>query len=365
VIALPSRSSVPRFDVGGPAIIGDLAVVASSQFGFLAFDYRSGQLAWARAAGAHVAPPLIVDGTAPPFGGAAGQAPVPAVDDQLALIGECASEADVPAGERLLGCLRIVTRSGADQALVAIHGRARDVDDFAREPGTQHTWSAAPHAIRWKRGERAVDVDTLTGVATAAPADDPPLVVRYKGHVWQIARDASGAIVAREPTGAPGAQHGHEAWRTEHPYSAIVGAVYLPGQSPMVRVSNAGAFRGEAELTLLDIDATGSLHGQVAFPVPGIGLLAHAIDSVGNTALAVRLDASLERDFIVGYAANALLMWVYPLPRMPRADPIGIAVAPDAVVVFHDGDTLTVLPELSAPPTAPGAVAPPWENPTP
>ena len=38
-------------------------------------------------------------------------------------------------------------------------------------------------------------------------------------------------------------------------------------------------------------------------------------------------------------------------------DPVGVAIAPDAVVVFHDGDTLTILPELSAPPTAPGAVA--------
>ena len=26
-------------------------------------------------------------------------------------------------------------------------------------------------------------------------------------------------------------------------------------------------------------------------------------------------------DLIVGYAANALMMWVYPLPVMPRACP--------------------------------------------
>jgi hypothetical protein len=58
-------------------------------------------------------------------------------------------------------------------------------------------------------------------------------------------------------------------------------------------------------------------------------------------------------------------MWAYPLPRMPRADPIGLAVVPDAVLVFHDGDTLTVLPELSAPPTAPGAARLPLENSTP
>jgi hypothetical protein len=58
-------------------------------------------------------------------------------------------------------------------------------------------------------------------------------------------------------------------------------------------------------------------------------------------------------------------MWTYQLPQLPRPDPVGIAIANDAVVVFHDGDTLTVLPELSAPPTAPGAVRAPSEIATP
>jgi hypothetical protein len=60
-----------------------------------------------------------------------------------------------------------------------------------------------------------------------------------------------------------------------------------------------------------------------------------------------------------------MVMWVYPLPEQPRPDPVGVAVAPDAVIVFHDGDTFTVLPELSAPPTAPGAGRAPSRNPTP
>jgi hypothetical protein len=58
-------------------------------------------------------------------------------------------------------------------------------------------------------------------------------------------------------------------------------------------------------------------------------------------------------------------MYVYPLPEVPRADPVGVAVAPDAVLVFHDGDAFTVLPELSSPPTAPGAPRPASKNPTP
>jgi len=133
----------------------------------------------------------------------------------------------------------------------------------------------------------------------------------------------------------------------------------------MVRLTSIGVFAGVAELNLLDMDATGSLHGQAAFPVPAISALGHAIDAVGNTAIAVRMDSSLRHDFIVAYAANALLMYVYPLPEIPRADPVGVAIAPDAVLVFHDGDTFTVLPELSAPPTAPGATHVPSQNPTP
>ena len=122
---------------------------------------------------------------------------------------------------------------------------------------------------------------------------------------------------------------------------------------------------GAHEIHLFDVDATGSLHATAARPTPGIALLGWGTSSIGDAAIAVRMDRSIRRDFVVGYAANAMLMWVYPLPEVPRADPVGVAVAPEAVIVFHDGDTVTILPELSAPPTAPGASRAPSENPTP
>jgi hypothetical protein len=327
-LALPVDRKLPRGDIGGPTVAGDVAVVSSSQFGFVAVDYHSGKIAWRKPAGARVAPPLAVGGT-------------------LLLIADC-PDSDV-------GCLRVVTPTGADLSYVAIRGR--DLGPFALEPGAQRVWSSGARTITWRRGDRAVTLDVLTGAATPAAVTDPPLVVHYKDRTWQIARTEDGKIAGRE--------HGRETWRTQRPYTALVGAVYLPGQAPMVRVSNSGHYGRHAEMLLYDIDATGSLHGQVAFPVPGIGVLGSAVDAVGDTALAIRLDASLERDFIVGYAANALLMWVYPLPREPRADPIGLAVAPDAVLVLDRGETFTVLPEVSAPPTAPGAARPPSENPTP
>ncbi|HEX3761905.1 MAG TPA: hypothetical protein VHW23_24565 [Kofleriaceae bacterium] len=333
VIALPARPDVPRFDVGGPAIAGDVAIVSSSQLGFAAVDWRRGAVVWSRPAGLHVAPPIDS-----PQG--------------VILISDCTSSIDVP--DVLLGCIRVVTASGIDQGYAAIHGKR--VEAFAGSPGTQDVWLDGDRAVRWRRGDQAVSVDLITGVATPASTAAPPLRVRYRTHTWEISRTEQ-AIVARE--------HGKLAWQTRRPYTALLGAVYLADLAPMVRVASVGVFGGWAELNLLDIDATGSMHGQAAFPVPAISTLGHAVDAVGDTAIAVRMDASLHHDFIVGYAANALLMYVYPLPEIPRADPVGVAIAPDAVLVFHDGDTFTVLPQLSSPPTAPGAPRPASQNPTP
>jgi len=333
VIGLPARPDVPRFDVGGPVIAGDVAVVSSSQFGFAAVDWRRGQLLWTKPAGLHVAPPI-----------ARGQTAI--------LIGDCENPPDVP--DTLLGCLRVVTASGADQGYAAIHGRR--VDAFVTAPGPQEVWLDGDRTVRWRRGEAAVSVDLITGLAKPTVFEPPPIHVVYRTHAWDITRTDE-RIIAREK--------GKLAWQTQHAYTAVLGAVYLPELAPMLRVANLGSLAGVPELNLLDIDATGSLHGQVSFPVPGLSLLGAAIDAIGNTAIAVRMDTSLRHDFVVGYAANAFLVYVYPLPEVPRTDPVGVAVAPDGVLVFHDGDTFTVLPELSSPPTAPGAPQPPSQNPTP
>ena len=334
VIALPVKLDVPRFTVGGPVLVGGIAVVSSSQFGVIAIDYASGHIAWNKPAGARVAPPYVSEGN-------------------FVLIGECVNPPEVKPGETLLGCMRVVTPAGADVAYVAIHGK--QVAEFAGATGEQRVY-ASDKGLVWLRGDHAVAIDPMSGVATPAPAVPPPVVISYKEKTWRIRRTDDGIIAAE----------GKPAWRTERGYGALLGGVYIPGQSPLVRLASAIRHEGKPELLVFDIYATGSLHGQVSMnPAPGIGIIGHGIDSVGDVALAVRLDTSLERDYIAGYAANALLVWTYALPRMPRADPVGIAVAHDAVVVFHDGDTFTVLPELSAPPTAPGAVRAPSENTTP
>jgi hypothetical protein len=337
VITLPARRTAPLFHVGGPVLAGDIAIVSSSQLGFAAIAYRTGQLMWTKPAGSKVAPPLVRG-------------------DDVILIGDCVNPPDVPAKELLLACLRVVTREGTDRAYVAVRGTPDKVGDFAASPGAQRVW-ATDAGILWRRGDQMIAIDPITGVAKGVPVAEPPLAIADKKRSWQIVRTEAGIIEARSKD---------KPWKTEQTYDPLIGAVYIPGQTPMVRVANAVMHEGRPEILLYDIDATGSLNGQVSLnPVPGIAITGHAINSVGDTALVIRLDTSLQRDFIAGYAANALLMWTFQLPELPRPDPIGVAIARDAVLVFHDGDTLTVLPELSAPPTAPGAVKPPSENATP
>ena len=238
MIALPVRPDVPRFDVGGPTIAaGDVAIVSSSQLGFAAVDWRRGALVWTRPAGLHVAPPVVG-----PLG--------------VILISDCTAPVEV--ADTLLGCIRVVSASGIDQGYAAIHGER--VAAFAASPGTQDVWLVGDRTVRWRRGDQAVAVDLITGVATPAPTAAPPIRVAYRTHTWDISRTEQ-AIVARE--------RGKVAWQTRRPYTALLGAVYLADLAPMVRVASIGVFGGWAEMNLLDIDATGSLHGQAAFPVPG------------------------------------------------------------------------------------------------
>ena len=169
VVALPVKPGVPRFDLGGPVVLGDVAVVASSQFGFLGVDYHDGHIAWTKPAGEHIAPPVVTGGS-------------------VALVGDCLDAQ--PVHDVLLGCVRIVTATGADQGYLAVHGKG--LEAFASEPGEPHTWAIGDHAIRWRRGDAAVDVDLMTGLAKPAPAQEPAVVVSYKQKTYAITQDEDG-----------------------------------------------------------------------------------------------------------------------------------------------------------------------------
>lgn len=324
-VALPAKSDTPRFETVGPVLAGDdLAIVGSSQFGFAAIDLAAAKLAWVKPAGLHVAPPIVGDAS-------------------VYLIGDCVSPPAVT--DKLYGCLRTVTKAGADESYVAIHGSGA-----FDEPGTSRTWLDGDRLV-WRRGEQTLAIDPLTGAATPWKPPPPPLHVVYKDRAWDVTFEDR-KIIAR--TG------GKLAWQTERRYDAFVGAVYLDGQAPMLRVASTSRFGGEADVNVFDVDATGSLHGTVAFPVPGVEVVASGIDAAGDATLAIALDE--RRTYLVGFAATAAILWAYPLPAIPRADPIGIAATQAAVVAFHDGDTVTILPAPLANAAAPGA---PLQKPAP
>jgi len=230
VIAIPSKQDLPRFTTGGPVLMGDLALISSSQFGFAAVDFRRGQIAWTKPAGSHVAPPIAVDGNA-------------------VLIGSCLNPPTIPAGETLLGCMRVVSPTGIDQAYLAIRGKT--VAAFDGAAGDQRVWST-PAGLVWRRGDQAVSIDMLSGVAKSVPAEDPPISITYKDRRWDIRRTEDGIIDAK----------GKPNWHTERPYSRLIGAIYIPGQSPLVRAASATMHGGEHEILIFDIDATGSPHGE-------------------------------------------------------------------------------------------------------
>ncbi|MCW5805972.1 MAG: hypothetical protein KIT31_26640 [Deltaproteobacteria bacterium] len=272
-IALPVGDG-PRFEVAGPVIAGDLAIVASSQLGFCAVDWRTGRTAWTKRTGEHVAPPL-------------------AHRRGVVLIAQCAKPVELRPGERLLGCVRVVGVDGEDASHVAIRGAEGATDDFAGARGAQAVWVDAQDQrrlrtngrsvdvddgehVRWRRGDQTIVINVDTGAAV--PADGGP-----PSDGWTVAQE-DGALVARS-------------------------------------VRRPAAVR----------------------TLPGIGVLGVA-DATGAGAVAVRLDSSLEHDYVAALTPDATVAWVWPLPAIARPDPVGVAVAPDAVVVFHDGDTVTVLP---------------------
>jgi hypothetical protein len=300
-ITIPTTK--PRGDEVGPTIAGDIAIVGGSGFGFAAIDYVRGGIAWTKPAGAHLAPPLVHDST-------------------ILLVSDCERFVPVPDGELLLGCLRVVTTTGADQTLLPIHGKG--LEAFAADTGPQALYDD----LRWVRGTHAVTIDLFTGAAKAASAVAPPLRVTYRGTKFEIALEG-GRVVAR----------GKKAWQTEHRYTAITGVVWAD-RSPLLRIVNLGAYAGAPEAHVIDMDATGSLRATVARPTPATVLLGYATNH--DTALALRGEV----DFIAAYAETARLVYVHALPRTSRTR-VGVAVTEEAVVVFFDGASISVLPKIS------------------
>ncbi len=321
LIKVPVHADQPRFDVVGPVVVGDLAVVGSSQFGFAAIRWSDGSTAWTKPTGLHLAPPLVLD-------------------DNVLLIADCAKAPVIDESQVLLGCLRTVSGTGNDLSLAAIVAPPELAEAFAGTTGPSRVWAIATTRIAWQRGDVTLEFDPLAPRAKRSAATAPSITATIN-KVALTFKQTDEAVLALD-------DKGKEQWRVGGRFAAVLGIVQgAAHESPMLRVARIGTrFNPRGEIDVLDIDATGSRHGQAAFPTPGIALLGTAVAADGACALASRVDTTLTHDLIVTYDAQARQRWVYALPEIPRADPVGLAIVRDGVLAFFDGDTVAVLPKM-------------------
>jgi hypothetical protein len=334
VILLTAPINVPQFSIVGPVVDDDIALIGSSQLGFAALRWRDGSIAWSKLGGMHLAPPLMMQGS-------------------WQLISDCPRPVDAVDDQVILGCLRTVTREGIDLSLMPIVGARAELSEFAETSGPQQTWMidrssrSGPVMLGWQRGETAVSIDSVTGKASITSRRANEIYANIKGEQVKFALEEE-QLVARRVNVIQGSERGPELWRLNDRFVAVVGVIGGSRyEAPMVRLVRIGTrLNPRGEIDLLDVDATGSNHGQAAFPTPGIALLGRHSSTDGATALAVRVDTSLQHDLVIGYSATAERRWAFALPEIPRADPVGVAVTGDAVLIFHDGNRVSILPTL-------------------
>ncbi|MEZ4366276.1 MAG: hypothetical protein R2939_08295 [Kofleriaceae bacterium] len=318
-LTLPTDGRRPRLSVVGPVVVGEVAVVGGSQLGFTAIELGSGELRWTLPTGLRAVTPLR-------WG------------DELLLVDDCAEAPTVIATDRVLGCYRIVSADGAVVAAGTVVGARGDIDVFAGARGDSFLVAdGAPGVVRWQRGDAAVTFAVDDGRARASAARPRTVRATWRERSWDLGLEDE-VLVARAPDGAV-------AWRIDATTAAVLGVIPAAGhEAPMVRVARIGGLSGRGMVGVLDVDATGSRHGQAAFPLPGISILASAMADDGTTALATRVDASLSRDVVALLDRRGAVAWVWPLPHREHVEPLGVAVADEVVLVFHDGDQLTWLP---------------------
>jgi len=217
-------------------------------------------------------------------------------------------------------------------------------------------------AVRWRRGDQALSIELMTGARRRRASRRRPLAVAYKDRRWEIEHVDGRIHRARKPKAAKAASPGAPRTPTR-PCSGPSGC-RTPARAAESPPSAAAIRLRSSASSTLERDRA-RFNSANARPIRHRAL-AGASSSVGEHGDRVRSTRSLRRDFIAGYAANAMIIGRYPLPEQGRPIRSASAVAPDAVVVFHDGDTVTILPRaVGASYGARARCATPSENPTP
>ncbi len=125
---------------------------------------------------------------------------------------------------------------------------------------------------------------------------------------------------------------------------ATVPGTLAPGPRPQTVI--AVDQRGGIGPVIVDLSIASIVHA--GDRVPAVQVLSAATGAAGDMALALRLDGSLMNDEVAYFDAKGALIWRWPLPRpqKPRLEPVGLALVPDGVVVFWEGNRLAKLPTV-------------------
>ncbi|HPH70332.1 MAG TPA: hypothetical protein PLF40_31495, partial [Kofleriaceae bacterium] len=198
LIKVPVHADQPRFDVVGPVVVGDLAVVGSSQFGFAAIRWSDGSTAWTKPTGLHLAPPLVLD-------------------DNVLLIADCAKAPVIDESQVLLGCLRTVSGTGNDLSLAAIVAPPELAEAFAGTTGPSRVWAIAPTKIAWQRGDVTLEFDPLAPRAKRSAATAPSITATIN-KVALTFKQTDEAVLALD-------DKGKEQWRVGGRFAAVLGIV--------------------------------------------------------------------------------------------------------------------------------------------
>jgi len=312
---------VPAIDVHGPLIVEGMAIVAGSAIGVVGVELGKGEVSWRRAAGTRVG--------------------VAVVAGKVVAAGDCTIPID---GDDVIGCYEVLDArrpavygygSIVSEAALGAGPTRLAVEGDALHLGREDAW------VRWQLGDpprgevRAQPVDRRQVPPTAG---EPRLTVG-EGDAQVDAWIVDDVLELRH--------HRPDVMSSRSAVKDIAGS---PGALHLLVDGRVRAFRlvaGEAALQPVLMDVAAIDWTDLGAKVPGIDLLA-AAQSERGYAIAVRLDASLQHDYVARFAADGTPVWVYPLPPPPgggRALPVGLAwTADDAVVVFHDGTTLAYLP---------------------
>lgn len=316
-------------DAHGPIVIDNVAIVAASGIGAMGVDLAKGEILYQRAQGSHVA------------------LPVPLAINELLTVGDCPAPVDVPKGAALIGCYAVLSvRNPAAFGAGSLIASQADADALGGGPttlavtGTTAYLGRSDGWVRWEvgdppRGEARATAVARREVPRTGPsvsvgegdervelwAEDDVLELRYHDPAMVSDRSA-----IKDVSSAPGA----------------LGLV--PDDPRAVR-----AFRlpqGEATIQPIVVHVDGLELRQLGAAMPGISLLAAAHGARGY-AMALRLDASLQHDYVAAVTADGQVAWVYELPAPPnggRAQPVGLAMTDELVVVFHDAVAVAALP---------------------